>query len=68
MIDSVYSLVVYYLDNENNQVFVEQHRNYRWDEKTVETDEPKVIKVDDHTVDAFKYFVLDNARLLGLKI
>ena len=72
MIDSVYSLVAsgrfYYLDNENNQVFVEQHRNYRWDEKTVETDEPKVIKVDDHTVDAFKYFVLDNARLLGLKI
>lgn len=72
MIDSVYSLVAsgrfYYLENENNQVFIEQHRNYRWDEKTVETDDPKVIKVDDHTVDAFKYFVLDNARLLGLKV
>lgn len=72
MIDSVYSLLAsgrfYYLDNQSNKVFIEQHRNYRWDEKTVETDDPKVIKVDDHTVDAFKYFVLDNARLLELKI
>ena len=72
MIDSVYSLLAsgrfYYLDNQSNKVFIEQHRNYRWDEKTVETDDPKVIKLDDHTVDAFKYFVLDNARLLELKI
>ena len=33
----------------------------------INTDDPKVIKEDDHTVDEFKYFVLDNARELRLK-
>ena len=40
---------------------------YRYDDKTINTDDPKVIKEDDHTVDGFKYFVLDNARELNLK-
>ncbi|NBA12197.1 PBSX family phage terminase large subunit [Weissella confusa] len=72
MIDRVYSLLAsgrfYILDTKNNQVFVEQHRNYQWDEKTLNTDNPRVLKVDDHTVDEMKYMVLDNARLIGLKI
>lgn len=72
MIDNVHSLLAegrfYYLNVEANNVFIEQHRNYRYDEKTMDTDDPKVIKVDDHTVDAFQYFALDNASLLGLKI
>jgi phage terminase large subunit len=71
MIDNVYSLLAsgrfYYLNSDNNQVFIEQNRNYRWVEKTLNTPEPKVIKEDDHTADAFQYFVLDNLRLLGLK-
>lgn len=72
MIDNVHSLLAegrfYYLDVENNQIFIEQHRNYRYDEKTLDTDDPKVIKEDDHTADAFQYMVLDNASLLGLKL
>lgn len=71
MIDYVQSLLaqgrVFVLDNPNNKVFMEQHRQYQWDEKSMESDDPKVIKENDHTVDAFKYMVLDNARILGLK-
>lgn len=71
MIDYVSSLLaqgrVYYLDIPENQIFVEQHRQYQWDEKTVHSDNPKVVKENDHTVDAFKYFAIDNARELGLK-
>jgi phage terminase large subunit len=71
MIDYVQSLLaqgrVFVLDTPNNKVFMEQHRQYQWDEKSMESDDPKVIKENDHTVDAFKYMVLDNARILGLK-
>ena len=71
MIDMVISLLAegrfYYLDIPANKVFYEEHKMYRYDEKTIHTDDPKVIKEDDHTVDEFKYFVLDNARDLGLK-
>lgn len=71
MIDMVISLLAegrfYYLDIPNNRVFVEEHKMYRYDDKSLNTDDPKVIKEDDHTVDEFKYFVLDNARELRLK-
>lgn len=37
MIDRVQNIVAqgrfYYLDNEANKIFIEEHRNYRWDEK-----------------------------------
>ncbi|MCT3397779.1 terminase large subunit, partial [Lentilactobacillus hilgardii] len=59
---------VYYLDTPENQIFIKQHEQYQWDEKTVHSDNPKVVKENDHTVDAFKYFAIDNARKLGLKI
>lgn len=72
MIDYVISLLAegrfYYLDNDSNKIFIEEHKMYRYDEKTIHTDDPKVIKEDDHTVDAFKYFVIDNASMLGLQI
>lgn len=72
MIDDVHSLLAngrfYYLDTPNNTIFIEQHRNYRWEEKSLKTDDPKVVKEDDHTCDAFQYFVIDNAKLLGLKV
>lgn len=71
MIDNVHSLLAdgrfYYLDTENNKVFIEEHRKYQWDEKTIKTETPKVIEIDDHTCDSFIYYVNDNLRKLGLK-
>jgi len=71
MIDHVQDLLAtgrfYYLDNEANQIFIDEHRKYQWDEKTLKTDKPKVIKVDDHCVDAFQYAILDNLVDFGLK-
>lgn len=71
MIDDVTSLLAdgrfYYLDTENNAVFIEEHQKYRYDEKTIDTAEPKVIKIDDHTPDVMQYAVRDNARDLGLR-
>lgn len=71
MIDNVQHLLAtgrfYYLDIPENQIFIKQHQKYQLDEKTVNTDNPKVIKVDDHTCDQFQYFVLDNLRDLDLK-
>ena len=72
MIYTVTSLLAegrfFYLDNEANKIFIDEHKTYRYDEKTLHTDDPKVVKEDDHTCDAFKYFVLDNAKLLELKV
>lgn len=72
MIDSFQSLLAegrfYYLDTENNKVFIEEHKMYRWDENTIHSDNPNVIKEDDHTCDTAQYFVLDNAKLLGLRV
>lgn len=71
MIERVHSLLArgrfYYLDSENNKIFIDECKNYRWDEKTTNSDRPEVIKENDHTCDAFSYFVLDNERALGLK-
>lgn len=59
----------FYLPTENNlKYFVEEHKKYQWDEKSIMNDDPKVIKEDDHTCDAFQYFVIDNARYLNLKV
>lgn len=72
MIDSFQSLLAqgrfYYLDTENNKIFIEEHKVYRWDEKTIKSDNPNVIKEDDHTCDTAQYFVLDNAKILGLRV
>src|SRR5690606_29031605 len=71
MIDNVHVLLAqgrfYYLNTENNKIFIEEHKRYQWDEKTLQTDDPKVIKEADHTVDSFIYYVNDNLRKLGLK-
>lgn len=71
MIDHVQSLLgqgrFFYLDLDSNKIFVEEHKTYQWDKKTIQSDDPKVIKVDDHTCDQFQYFVMDNLRDLGLK-
>lgn len=71
MIDRVQDLLAqgrfFYLNKEDNDIFIDEHKKYRWDEETMQSDDPKVIKEHDHSVDAFKYLVLDNERDLGLK-
>jgi len=71
MIDNVHDLLAqgrfFYLDTENNKIFIEEHRKYQWDADTLQSDDPKVVKEDDHTCDAFQYYVNDNLRKLGLK-
>ncbi|MBU7455690.1 PBSX family phage terminase large subunit [Leuconostoc fallax] len=71
MIDRVQNLLAqgrfYYLPTDNNlKYFIPQHQKYQWEEKSLQTDEPKVIKVDDHCVDNLQYMVLDNEEVLDL--
>ncbi|EPC8411864.1 PBSX family phage terminase large subunit [Bacillus thuringiensis] len=70
MIDNAYDLMAekrfYMLDRPSNKIFTDEVKKYAWDEKTLKTDDPKPIKVDDHCMDAFQYFCKDNARALGL--
>lgn len=58
---------VFILRKKANEIFMKQHREFRWDEKTLDSGKPEVIKVEDHTCDAFTYFCIDNRQLLGLK-
>lgn len=71
MIDRVQDLLAqgrfYYLERESNDIFIAEHQKYQWDENTLQSDDPKVIKVDDHTCDQFKYLCLDNERSFGLR-
>ena len=72
MIENVEDLLaqnrVYVLDTPNNQIFLEEHKKYQWDEDKKGTEDPKVVKVDDHTCDAFQYYVNNNLDKLGLKL
>lgn len=72
MIDRVQNLLAqgrfFYLPTKNNlEYFIPQHQKYQWQEETLESDDPKVIKVDDHTCDNFQYVCRDNERDFGLK-
>ncbi|MCM3324250.1 PBSX family phage terminase large subunit [Cytobacillus kochii] len=80
MIDHVHDLLAqgrfYYLKNpfktgmkyaDSNDIFIEEHKKYQFDEKTLNSDDPKVIKEDDHTVDQFQYACVANAREWRLK-
>ncbi|MDC6076914.1 PBSX family phage terminase large subunit [Limosilactobacillus reuteri] len=71
MIDRVQDLLAqgrfYYLKRPENDIFIAEHQKYQWDENTLQSDDPKVIKEDDHTCDMFQYVVRDNERDLGLK-
>lgn len=72
MIDYVHALLAqgrfYYLDILENKIFIEEHKKYQFKENTLNSDNPDVIKEDDHTCDAFQYFAVDNARDLNLKV
>lgn len=71
MIDRVQDLAaqgrLFYLDTEANKIWVEQNRKYQWEEKTLESDDPKVIKMDDHCCDQLMYLCVDNETTFGLK-
>ncbi|XYG87303.1 PBSX family phage terminase large subunit [Heyndrickxia coagulans] len=71
MIENVQDLLAqgrfFMLRNNNNQIFYEEHKKYQWDADTLQSDDPKVVKEDDHTCDAFQYYVNDNLRKLNLK-
>lgn len=67
----------YYLKNpypvnmpyaDSNEIFVEEHKKFAWDEKTLHTDTPRVIEADDHTCDQFIYLCVSNARDFKLKM
>ncbi|MTD30169.1 PBSX family phage terminase large subunit [Planomicrobium sp. YIM 101495] len=81
MIDYVHDLLAqgrfYYLKNpyptglphaDSNEIFIEEHKKFAWDPKTLNSDDPRVVKEDDHTVDQFIYMCVSNARDLGLKV
>ena len=72
MIDNVHDLLAlgrfFYLDIPANEIFIDEHKKYQWDERTLAPGrDPEVIKEDDHTCDVFQYFVKDNLQDLGLK-
>ncbi|PED73073.1 PBSX family phage terminase large subunit [Bacillus pseudomycoides] len=71
MIDNVQDLLAqgrfFVLNTERNKIFIEEHKKYQWDADTLQSDDPKIIKVDDHTCDALQYYVNDNLSKLGLK-
>lgn len=53
---------------DSNDVFISEHKKFQWDEKTLNSDNPRVVEEDDHTCDMFIYFCLDNAYDLNLKV
>lgn len=71
MIDNVQDLLAqgrfFVLKTTANEIFLTEHKKYQWDADTLQSDDPKIIKIDDHTCDAFQYYVQDNLRKLGLK-
>lgn len=58
---------VYVMNTPNNKIFLDEHKHYRWDEDTLQSDDPKVIKENDHTCDEFQYYVNNNLSKLGLR-
>src|SRR5690625_2717378 len=67
----------YYLKNpypinmpnaDSNDIFIEEHKKFSWDEQTIDSDNPRVIEENDHTCDQFIYLCLSNARDFKLKV
>lgn len=56
----------YYIDNDNNKIFIDEHKQYRWDENTIHDEIPKPIKEHDHTCDCLQYAILENRFDLNL--
>lgn len=71
MIDYTHDLLArgrfFVIANDNNQIFIDQMKQYQWEERTMITDNPQPIAENDHSVDMFQYFVVSHARQLGLR-
>src|SRR5699024_10180272 len=71
MIENVIDLLVrrrfFVLSSSNNDVFLNEHKMYTWDQDTLRKDNPKVVEEADHHPDQLQYYVQDNLRKLGLK-
>lgn len=57
----------YYLDKQANEIFIDEHKKYQWDDKTLKSDNPQVVKEADHTVDSLKYLLITVAQQWGIK-
>lgn len=72
MIDYVQDLLAhgrfYYLEKPSTDIFIDEHKKYLWNEKTLNSDSPEVIKEYDHSCDALQYIVLTAARDWGLRV
>jgi len=72
MVESVQDLLAqgrfFMLRKPENEIFYKEHQRYQWDPDTLQRDDPKVVKEDDHTCDAFQYYVADNLQKLGLRM
>lgn len=70
MIDFSQSLLsqqrFFVLNRPSNMPFIEEAKKYAWDEKTLKSDNPLPIKVDDHCLDQFQYFCTTHRKALGL--
>ena len=53
---------------DSNDIFIEEHKKFSWDKKTLNSDKPKVIEESDHCCDQFIYLCLSNARDFRLKV
>ena len=71
MVDYVQDLLAqgrfYYINNASNQIFIDEHKKYQWDERTIHSDDPRVIKTDDHSCDSLHYLCVAMAKQWGLK-
>lgn len=65
-LEKPYSIGMEHADS--NDIFIEEHRKFSWNEKTLNSDSPQVIEKDDHTCDQFIYLCLDNARDFNLEV
>lgn len=71
MIDRVQNVLaqgkLFYLPTETNlNYFIPEHQKYQWDEKTLKSEKPEVVKVDDHTCDQLQYLVRSSEDELGI--
>ena len=71
MIDHVQDLMaqgrLFIIDRKENEIVIDEHKKYQWDQKTLNRDEPRVIKENDHSPDALQYLVMDNLQDFKLK-
>src|SRR5690606_39736014 len=71
MVESVQDLLAQgrfsMLRKPENEIYYKEHQRYQWHPDTLQRDDPKGVKEDDHTCDAFRYYVPDNLEKLDVR-